>query len=54
MIMWFVSFEFVYVVAYIDGFPYIETALHLWDEAYLIMVNDHFVVFLDSFGKQFY
>ena len=48
MIMWFVYFEFVYEVAYIDGFPYIEPSLHSWDEAYLIVVNDHFDMFLDS------
>jgi hypothetical protein len=41
-------FEFVYVVNYIDGFPYIEPSLHPWDEAYLIMLNDCFDVFLDS------
>jgi hypothetical protein len=51
MIMWvffFLSFEFVYIVDYVDGFPYIEPSLHPWDEAYLIMVNDGFDVFLDS------
>jgi hypothetical protein len=42
MIMWFLSFEFVYIVDYIDGFPYIEPSLHPWDEAYLIMMDDHF------------
>ena len=26
-------FEFVYIVDYIDGFPYIELSLHPWDEA---------------------
>jgi hypothetical protein len=46
-------FEFAYVVDYVDGFPYIEPFLHLWDEAYLIVVNDHFDVFLDSVGKNF-
>jgi hypothetical protein len=40
-------FEFVYVVGYIDGFPYIEPSLHPWDEAYLTVVNDSFDVFLD-------
>ena len=44
-------FEFVYEVDYIDGFPYIKPSLHSWDEAYLIVVNDRFDVFLDSFGK---
>jgi hypothetical protein len=34
-------------VDYIDGFPYIETSLHLWDEAYLMMVKEFFDVFLD-------
>jgi hypothetical protein len=33
MIMWFFSNDFVYVVNYIDGFIYIETFLHPWDEA---------------------
>ena len=38
---------------YIDGFLYIEPFLHPCDAAYLIMVNDHFEVFLDSVGKNF-
>ena len=46
-------FECDYVVDYIDGFLYIEPSLHPWNEAYLIMVNDYFDVFLDSFGKNF-
>jgi hypothetical protein len=45
----FFSFEFVYVVDYADGFSsYIEPSLQPWDEAYLIMVNNGFNVFLDS------
>ena len=28
---------------------YVEISLHLWDEAYLIMVDDLFAVFFDSF-----
>jgi hypothetical protein len=43
-----IFFEFVFVVYYIDGSPYIEPSLDPWDEAYLIVVNDHFDVFLDS------
>ena len=39
-------FEFVYVVYCIVGFPYIEPSLYSWDEAYLIMVDDRFDVFL--------
>ena len=46
-------FEFVYIVDYIDGFPYIIPSLQLWDEAYLIMVDDHFDMFLDSVSKNF-
>ena len=37
----------------IDGFSYIETSLHPWNQAYLIMVNDHFDVFLNSVCKNF-
>ena len=40
-------FEFVYIVDYVDGFPYIKPSLHPWDEAYLVMMNDHFDAFLD-------
>jgi hypothetical protein len=50
--MWFFfPFEFVYIVDYIDGFPYIEPSLHPWDEAYLIMMADSFGVFLDMVCK---
>ena len=51
--MFFFSFEFVFIVNYIDGFPYIKPSLHPRDEAYLIMVNDRFDVFLDSVCKEF-
>jgi hypothetical protein len=40
-------FEFVYIVDYVNGFSYIEPTLHVWDEAYLTVVNDGFEVFLD-------
>ena len=46
-------FEFVYIVDYINGFLYIKATLHLWDEAYLIRVNDSFDVFLDLVCKHF-
>ena len=46
-------FEFVYVADYVDGFPYIEQSLHTWNEAYLIVANDHIDVFLDSVSKNF-
>jgi len=42
-------FEFVYVLDYVDGFPYIEPSLHPWDEAYLVRMDNCFDVFLDSF-----
>jgi hypothetical protein len=51
--MHFFPFQFVYVVDYIDGFPYIEPLLHPWDEGYLIVVNDNFDVFLDLVCKNF-
>ena len=38
---------------YIDGFPYIKPSLHHWDEASLVMMDDHFDVFLDSVCKDF-
>jgi hypothetical protein len=31
-------FQFVYMMYYVDGFSYIKSSLHPWDEAYLIMV----------------
>ena len=46
-------FEFVYIVDYVDGFLYIKPSLNPWDEAYLIMMDDHFDVFLDSVCKNF-
>jgi hypothetical protein len=36
---------------YVDGFPYIKSSLHPWDETYLIIIGGHFDVFLDS-GKK--
>ena len=41
-------FVFVYIVDCVDGFLYIKPSLHPWDEAYLIMMNDCFDVFLNS------
>jgi hypothetical protein len=46
-------FQFVYMMDYIDGFTYVESSLHLWDEAYLIMVGDIFDMFLDSVCRCF-
>ena len=38
---------------YVGGFPYIETYLHPWDEAYLAMMDDCFDVFSDSVCENF-
>ena len=46
-------FEFVYILDYVDGFPYIEPFLHPWDETYLVRMDDCFDVFLDSVSKNF-
>jgi len=40
-------------VDYVDGFPYIEPSLCPCDEAYLIMMDDCFDVFLDAVCKNF-
>jgi hypothetical protein len=34
-------FEFVYIVDYVDGFPYIKPSLQSWNEAYLVMMDDY-------------
>ena len=39
MIMYF-FFLFVYMVDCTDRFPYVKPSLHLWDEDYLVMVDD--------------
>jgi hypothetical protein len=46
-------FQFVYLMDYFDRFLYIEKSLHPWDEAYLIMVDDIFDVFLYSICEYF-
>ena len=33
-------FQFIYVLDYINRFLYAEPALHLWDEAYLIVMDN--------------
>ena len=43
----------VHIMDYVNRFLYTEPTLHPWDEAYLIVVNDYFGVFLDSVGKNF-
>jgi hypothetical protein len=46
-------FEFVYILAYIDGFPYIKASLNPWDETYLVRMYYCFDVFLDSVTENF-
>ena len=46
-------FVFVYIMDYVDGFPYNKPSLHPWNEAYLVMMDDNFDVFLDSLSKNF-
>ena len=49
-----VVFEFVYIMDYIDGFPYIKPSLHPWNETYLVKMDDFFIdVFLDSVSENF-
>ena len=40
-------FEFVYIMNYVDEFPYIEPSLYPRNEAGLIMMDDHSNAFLD-------
>ena len=46
-------FEIVHTVDYIDGFLCIKPSLHPWDEAYLVMMDDHFDVSLDKVSENF-
>jgi hypothetical protein len=46
-------FQFVYIVDYIDGFSFIEPSWLPWHEAYLIMMNDVFGVYLDLACENF-
>ena len=46
-------FEFVYIVDYVDGFPYIKPSLYPWDKSFLVMMDDNFDVFLYSVCEDF-
>jgi hypothetical protein len=46
-------FEFVYIVDYVDEFPYIKPSLHPRNEAYLFRVDDCFDVFLELVRENF-
>jgi hypothetical protein len=45
------SFEFIYIMDYIDGFLYFKPSLRPWNEAYLIMIDNLFDVVLDTVYK---
>ncbi|KAL6088092.1 hypothetical protein STEG23_028949 [Scotinomys teguina] len=47
------EYKFIYMVYYIDRLSYVEPSLHLWDKAYLIVVNNVFDVFLESVCQYF-
>jgi hypothetical protein len=51
--MLFIFFDIVHIVDYVNGFSYVESTLHPWDEAYLILVNDGFDMFLDLVCQNF-
>jgi hypothetical protein len=46
-------FKFAYIVGYVNVFSYIKLTLHSWDEAYFIVVNDDFDMFLYSISNNF-
>ena len=50
--MFFFSFEFVYIVDYVDGFSYKEPSLHPWHEDFLIMMDYCFDIVLAGFMCQ--
>jgi len=49
----FFFFQFFYTVDYIFWFSYVELSPNLWDEAYLIIVDDLSDVFFDLVSKYF-
>ena len=46
-------FEFVYMMDYVNEFPYVGPSLHPWNEAFLLMMDDCFDVFLDLVSENF-
>ena len=49
----FFVFEFVYIVYYVDGYPYIKPSRHPRNETYLARMDDCFNVVLDSVSENF-
>jgi hypothetical protein len=33
-------FEFLYIMDYVDGFPYIKPSLHPWNKTYLVRMDE--------------
>ena len=46
-------FEFVYIMDYVDGLPYIKPSLYTWYKTYLVRLNEIFNVFLDMIRDNF-
>ena len=46
-------FEFVYIMDYVDGLPYIKPSLYPWYKTYLVRMNEIFNVFLDMIRDNF-
>ncbi|KAL6066687.1 hypothetical protein STEG23_003348, partial [Scotinomys teguina] len=44
---------FIYMVYYIDRLSYVEPTLHLWDKAYMVMMDNVFDVFLEPVCQYF-
>jgi hypothetical protein len=51
--MRYFSLSFFNIVDCVNRFSYIKSTLYPWDEAYLILVNGGFDVFLNSVCKNF-
>ena len=47
------AFEFVYIMDYVDGFPYVKPSLDPWNKTCLVRMDDCFNVFLDSVRENF-
>jgi hypothetical protein len=45
--------EFVYILDYVDGFPYIKPSLHPWNKTYLVKMDDCFDVLMYLVIKNF-
>ena len=52
MILEFFSFN-LFIVDYVENFPYIEPSIHFWDEACVLIMDDRFDVFMNSVYKNF-